>query len=102
MALILQAAAAAAGRFVLPWLFAARAYWQLSVLPLPWPSWVPVAAAALVGYFLQKDAKPVLEKFSRFNESGPTPDKGGRPDVMLRGLGRLLEVYLVVALAWYS
>ncbi len=100
MAPILQAAAAAAGRFVLPWLFAAWAYWQLSILPLPWPSWVPVAVGALVGYFLQKDAKPVLEKFCRFDDAGPTPDKGGQSGVMLRGLGRLLEVYLIVALAF--
>ena len=98
---ILKAAVAAAGRFVLPWLFAAWAWWQLSILPVTWESWVPVAAAALLGYFLQKDAKPVLERFCRLDDTGPTPDKGGRPDVRLRGVGRLLEVYLITALAWY-
>src|SRR5207248_2276573 len=100
MAPILKAAVAAAGRFVLPWLFAAWVCWQLSILPLTWESWVPVAVAALIGYFLQKDAKPVLERFCRFSDAGPTPDKGGRSDIRLRGLGRLLEVYLIVVLAW--
>jgi hypothetical protein len=101
MAPILQAALAAAGRFVLPWLFAAWAYWQLSILPLSWDSWVPLAVAAVLGYLLQKDAKAVLERFCRFDEAVPTPDKGRRPDVRIRGLDRLLSVYLIAALAWY-
>ncbi len=101
MAPILQAAAAAAGRFVLPWLFAAWAYWQLSMLALPWDSWVPLALAALLIYLLQRDAKPLLERFCRFDEAEPTPDKGYKPDVKLRGLDRLLSVYLIAVLAWY-
>ena len=102
MTSILKAAVAAVGRFVLPWMFAAWACWQLSVLPLTSESWIPVVIAALIGYFLQQDAKPVLERFCRFSdaEPTPTPDKGRRSDIRLRGLGRLLEVYLIVVLAW--
>jgi hypothetical protein len=101
MAPILQAAAAAAGRLVLPWLAAAWAYWQLSMLPLPWDSWGPLALAAVLGYLLHRDAKPLLERFCRFDEVEPTPDKGHKPAVRLRGLDRLLSVYLIAVLAWY-
>jgi type IV secretory pathway TraG/TraD family ATPase VirD4 len=71
------------------------------MLPLSWDSWVPLALAAVLGYLLQRDAKTLLERFCRFDEAEPTPDKGYKPDVKLRGLDRLLSVYLIAVLAWY-
>lgn len=97
MSQLLSTAFAAVGRFVLAWLFAAWLYWNLSLLSLPWPSWVSVATAALIGFMLQTSAKPVLEKFCRFDEVNATPGNVNRPDVMLRGLGKLFELYLVTA-----
>jgi hypothetical protein len=98
MAQFLRAVAAAVGEYVLPWLFAAWLCWQMSGLLLPWPVWASVVLAVVIGYLLQQDAKPVLERFCRFTEVGTTPDnKATRPELKLRGLLRLCGLYVVLA-----
>ncbi len=102
MVQFLRAVAAAVGEYVLPWLFAAWLCWLMSGLPLPWPVWASVLLAGLIGFLLQQDATPVLERFCRFKEVGTTPDsKVARPELKLRGLLRLCGLYAFLAVVLY-
>jgi hypothetical protein len=74
----------------------------MSGLPLPWPVWASVVLAVVIGYLLQQDAKPVLERFCRFTEVGTTPDsKATRPGLKLRGLLRLCGLYVILVVVLY-
>ena len=101
MGRFVKSAAAAAAYFLLPWLFAAWLFWKSSSLPFPWLDSVTLLAAALIGYFLSWDRKNCLERFCRKQEPEKAPQSQvADPELRLRGLFRLLALYVVLALTW--
>lgn len=97
----MKASAVSAACFLLPWLLAAWLYWRSYSLPFHWPDTTRLFVAALIGYLLFQDREKCLERFYRKNDPEKAPkSQAADPDLKLRGLYRLLTLYVVLAITW--